>query len=380
MNRIEALEDFKSKISELKEQYIKEFENNFLENEEKVAHLLIDAIKTLNEKINKKDYKLSILQYELLRTNILDETYKIWLHGYNYLWYLDEESVYEEIDLKFLFEPFIRLKEELIKRKKIYIGKINNYDIEKIIFEVVYKCYMKLSSTIREYFWDFDEEEWIKDINLSEFYKVIWSEYQGNSEIIFAMDNKKKTVEDIKEAKMQDSKKLPFVYSVWKDSSFENIDLSKENLLFINFKGSTLKKVNFSESDIVTAQFKYTTHFNNDFSCGRVVGTSFEGSNLERCNFSESDVRSTYFHNCSIKDIDFKKSDLTLANFTKSDLYNVSFNKTILKNVDFRGCSFENVDFSEAILEGAIFNTDSVPFIHLTPEQLQDIYIDSEVL
>ena len=120
MNRKEALEHYKlNQAKVLIEECEKNFNINLSDNEEKIKAMLIEGIKAADKKAKKvqefhDDYRLYILQFELLRINIINETYKILIHGYNGLWYLDDNSVYEEIDLLFIFKPFIILKEELV--------------------------------------------------------------------------------------------------------------------------------------------------------------------------------------------------------------------------------------------------------------------------
>ncbi|MHC1686045.1 MAG: pentapeptide repeat-containing protein [Clostridiaceae bacterium] len=361
MNREEALIDFHDNFeNSLLEICRGKFQVNLESNEEKLREALINGIKGLNEKVIKaqekdKEYKITVLQFELLRINLLNDSYKILAHGYNHLWYLDKNSIYEEIDLKFLFEPFIELKEQLNKAKKPYLGKINQYDIQKIIFELAVQCFNSMSETVRAFFWNFDEEQWAFEGTFSEFYTIKWSEYQGSSETIFAMDITEKTTEQLIELKKEPEEKLPFVYSVWCNSSFIDGDLTKQNMLFINFKGSKLSDMNFSESTIVTSQFKDTE--------------------IKYCVFKEANLTAASFERAEIKHSKFDNAQLIGADFRKSSLRDTTFKNADLKRADFTDASFENVSFEGADVEDAIFNAQDVPFLHLTPEQLQTIYI-----
>jgi uncharacterized protein YjbI with pentapeptide repeats len=362
MNREESLEEFKEKVvKNLAEESKLSVEKNFKYNEEKVRELIIKGMKNLIKRAKesreeKDENKIAVFQFELLRINIINESYKILIHGYNSLWYLDSDSIYEEIDLSFFFKPFIRLKEKLIKEKRIYMGKVNDYDIQKIIFELTAKCYMSMSEAIRNLLWNLDEEEWMKESSIGDFYTVKWSEYQGKSETLFAMDNREKNIKELLELKKQPGEKLPFVYTVWKNSTLEDGDLTKQNMLFINFKGSKLKNINFSECDMIRGQFKDTKVKRCIFTNARVIGTSFENSKVE--------------------DSDFSNVDCTGVDFRKSELTHVDFSNSNLKNSNFINAKFKNVSFEGANLEDAIFSSKDIPFINLTSEQLQTIYID----
>ncbi|OOM76180.1 hypothetical protein CLPUN_27930 [Clostridium puniceum] len=362
MNRQEALEHFKANVSEnLVKEYRLKFEEYFEENEEKVKKLLIDGMKKLIKKAKEfdeteKDYKIGVFQFELLRINILNESYKIFAHGYNSLWYLDKDSIYEEIDLKFLFELFIDLKEKLIKEKKIYMGKVNKYDIQEIIFNLAVECYNDISISIRSWFWNLDEEPWMKENFIETFYTVKWSEYQGKSEILFAMDNRQKDINELLELKKQPEEKHPFVYTVWKDSKLEVGDLTKQNMLFINFKGSRLKEINFSESYIIKGQFK--------------------AAKIQHCEFENSKLGGASFENAIIQDSNFRSAECIGVDFSNSELSYVDFTNAKLKKSAFIGAKLKNVSFEGADVEDAVFSEKDIPFIHLTSEQLQTIYID----
>lgn len=382
MDRAEALKHFEENIVK---KALEECRNEFIEilnsNEEKFGRLLIKSIQNLNKKAleNKnidENYRLGVLQFEFLRSSILNESYSILLHGYNNLWYLDTNSIYEEIDLKFLSEPFINLKEKLIKEKQIYVGKINEYDVQKIIFDITAESYNSISELVRSFLWDLDEEQWINDMLFSDFYIIKWSEYKGKGETVFAMDNRKKTMDDLSKAKKIEKKKIPFVYSVWKESKFSDFDLSKENMLFVNFKGSILENINFSESDIVSGELKNTKIKKCNFENGRIVGTTFERSSVKMCNFKGCDLRSSDFNNALLEEVDFDNSNFEIGNFTETNLYKISFKKCNLKNADFTGAQFEKVDFEGADLKNVIFSREDIPFLHLSPEQIQDILIE----
>lgn len=361
MNREEALKDFKENVAKnLIEYSKKEFEKILVENEGALRLKFINEIEDLGSKVKEiqkkdKDYKIVVIQIELLRINVLNENYKIWIHGYNNKWYLDEDAIYEELDLKFLFNPFIELKKELIKAKKVYIGKINNYDIEEIIFETVAQCYNNMSTKAREWLWNLDENQWINEGVFSDIYIVKWSEYRSDSETIFAMDKREKTRDQLLELKDVQKEKLPFVYSVWRKSSLQDVDLNEEAMLFINFKESNLKNIGFENSVLIMSQFKDTKIKKCNFKNSKLIGTSFENALLEKCNFDEADV----------KGVNFKRAKLREATFKNSDLRGAVFIEATLENVVFEGANVEE----------AIFSEQQVPFLHLTPEQLQTIYI-----
>lgn len=135
MNREESLKEFKEKVVKtLEEESISVFEKKFKDDEEKVKEIIINGMKSLISKANEireEEKKIAVFQFELLRINILNESYKILIHGYSSSWYLDTKSIYEEIDLRFLFETFITFKEKLIKEKRIIWVKLMTMTFKK---------------------------------------------------------------------------------------------------------------------------------------------------------------------------------------------------------------------------------------------------------
>ncbi|OFS25008.1 pentapeptide repeat-containing protein [Clostridium sp. HMSC19A10] len=380
MNREEALEEFKTKIAP---NYIDKctikFEANLSKYEDEISKILINSIVKVNEKVKdvKKtnaNYAINILQYELLRTNVLDESFVIWLHAYNINWYMDEESVYEEIDFKFLFEPFIELRKSLISEKNIYIGKVNNYDIQKIVFNELRKCYYNMESYVREIFYDLDENKKISNVLFDEYYLIKWSEFRDESRTVFSMDYRVKDIEELKRFC-----KEPYIYPVFRKSRLEDFNINNTTLLYANFKESELTHVNMIQCISPRCEYSYVKFASNVIKNCVMTGSNFkdtkmntmifEDCNLVGCNFNNSDSMSVVFKNCNIEN----------SSFYNSSFYNVEFIKCNLRSVNFINSNFEKVNFEESNLKEAAFNEEVIPFLHISAEQLQDINVWGEI-
>lgn len=358
MNRDECLVEFNEKIvQKYLEEYCNKFHKNIERNTETIKNLIFNSLKDIcdSKNIITEEDKITVLQFEILRTDILNESYKIRLNGYNNLFYLDENPVSKYIDFKFLFNEFLEFKNKLIEESKVYVGKVNKYDIQKILFDVVIKCYINMSFEVRRWLWDFEEQNLLKKEALNDFYQIKWGEYQGISEVVFSMDNREKTIEDFKNLKKQSKSETPYIYTVWKNCEFKGIEEKEENLMFINFKGSLLQDSNFLKSQMITSQFK--------------------NSKIKGCKFINSILAGSVFENSIIENSKFNNSNLIGVNFNKASLKEVCFKGCNLKQSNFIDVKFEDVSFEEADLEGAVFNEEDIPFIKLSPEQLQTIVI-----
>lgn len=377
MNREEALVDFKKNVAgRLISDYKKEFENNINKNENKIFDLLVDSIVKLNDKVGKireikKDYLVKYIEFELLRTNILDDSFIIFVHGYDEKWYLDENCTYQEINLQFLFEPFIRLKDVLKKEKKRYVGKINDYDIQNIIFNIVRDCYYGMENMIKENFFDFDENNIEKDLFLAEHYYIKWTEYMDqNSKIVFSMDYKKKGTENLKAYIKQ-----PYVYPLFINSSLDKYKMQKQDMYYANFKGSSLSEINIGSCKMPRCIFAKThlkdCYFDNDVITGGVFKNAklenvvFDNCDLCACNFNFTDCYGLTFNNCNLDN----------ASFYKVSLSNISFDKCSMNQINFVDSNFKEMNFNGSNLKEALFCKDVIPYINISSQQLQDIYI-----
>ncbi len=353
-NREEALKEFKESIAkELINEVINTFKEKLTENSDLTQKLILDSIKEMIEKNPEK--KLMILQFELFRIDILNKTFKICLHGYDNLYYFDENPLENYIDLKFLFDDFTKLNENLITKSKGYVGKVNKYDVDETIIEAVMTCYKNMSLEVRRWLWDLDEEPFLNEGNMNDFYYIKWGEYQGDSEVVFAMDNREKSMEDFLKLKNQSEKNDVYIYSVWKKADFKTLSSIEDNLMFVSFKNSSFKDSSFTKCNMIMNQFK--------------------NSHIDNCIFEEDDLSGAVFENSTINKINFNNSTLLGTNFEKTKLCDVDFSGCDLRQASFINAKFSNVSFEGADLEEAIFNEEDIPFIKLSPEQLQEIYI-----
>ncbi|TCO68076.1 pentapeptide repeat-containing protein [Marinisporobacter balticus] len=326
MTREEALIDFEEAVKELLQKYEEGFHEDVRKNQSLFKDTVIDHLKSICEKVchfqkAHEAYKVKYFQFSILRTSIVNKTYTIYLNTYNQSWYLDDDTQYIEIDLSFLFKSLEELQRKLYEKSKPYIGKINKSDIEKIILRQAIEYNQYIAHIARLMLQNIDEEDWFEKVQKPDVYCIRWGAYQDQSELIFQMDTNKKTTNDFLEVLKltnDEANKDALVYTVFKDSEILDTLCIEKNMMFANFKGST------------------------------------------------------------INDCSFKQSMLLGANFKNTILKNVNFYKSNLRGATFVGATFKDISFENAQLEGAMFLREDVPFLHLSPSQLQDIYIEGE--
>lgn len=360
MNRKDAINAFEKKVvNKLTKICKEEFKENLNKNHEKLKEILVDGLRLLAKKVKdiqtlKPDYKLYLIEFEFLRVNVLNNTYKIYISGYNQSLFLDELAVNEEISLKFLFEPCLKLKNELLSKKAVYIGKINEYDIKIIIMKTAAECFEMIKEYARESMWNIDEENILDEDIMGNYYFIKWAEYHEKGEVIFSMDTRKKSIEQFADLKKYPEEKLMYTYTVWRNVDFKDCDVSKQKMFFINFMESTLTNINFESNYIIKSQFKKTEINKCCFDSCIAIKSSFENSRIKNSSFENADCRLVSFKNAELKEVNFKNCNLS--------------------NTSFINCKFKDVSFEDSVLEGAVFNENDIPFIHLSAEQLQSIY------
>lgn len=104
--------------------------------------------------------------------------------------------------------------------------------------------------------------------------------------------------------------------------SFEELtDLSG-----VNFSNTNLVNANFNYAILVNANFSGSHVDNADFSNADLRKTSFTGASLSNTNFSNADLRGAYFNDARLHETDFTGADLsTTLSLMQSKLEFYSF-------------------------------------------------------
>lgn len=318
MTRTEALEHFRLYVNTLWKDYEIHFWEALQKNKDTLEHIVQNGFLRLEQQIQQADKKEIVhFQFSLLRIDLLQNQYTVLLQASNVDWYLDEETISVSLDIGILFETLNYLRDELFSESKKYVGKVNKYDVQELVSEKIMAISPLIAHTLRFILRDIEQNKSFQMIPKADFWVIRWGEYRDQSEIILQVDHYEKTKEDWENAlKEIVQKEDSLIYSFWYRLEVKEGYLKNKQLHFIGFEESHLENINFESSAILGARFK-------------------------KC----------YLKNCSFKG-------------------------ALLKYSDFRTSHFENVDFSDANLTDAIFSEKDVPYLHLSPQQLQIIHIE----
>ena len=349
MDKINALKDFKDTIvQKAVKKYTCKFEENFDIHLDEVRNLILQSLKKLTNKYNQKfkeNYKITIFQFEMLKNSILDESFIVNLYCYNEKWCLEEETIIEKIDFKFLFEPFIEMKKVLKNEIKLYYGKIDNYYVQNIVNDAVKEAFINISGFVRFWLIQIEDNLRIEENFKLPFYLVKWSECESISDSILSINKKLHIINtDFKEKDNSCSLK-----------NDEIKDFKSSDMIFINLEDNKFEKVDFSESDIIRG------HLNNCY--------------FKDCKFCNSRLSGTILKNAIIENCNFENSSLVNVDFSNTTLNNVKFKNCDLSDSVFLGATFKSVDFENVQTENTLFAAKDIANIHinLTAEQSLNI-------
>ena len=199
-------------------------------------------------------------------------------------------------------------------------GAVNSYDIQNLFFDEIGVYNSILSQILRYRLREWEQKGIFDKVIRAPYWLLKWGEYRDSSEILVRVDRTEKDV------------------STWK------------------------KEIAKAAHEPETLIFSYWYQ-------GKYEGNTLEGL----------DMRFTVFEECGLKNITFKNCNLEGSRFPKSSLTGCRFENCILWGADFRTCSFEQASFEGSKLEVAVFPAKSIPFLDISAEQLQVLYMDREV-
>lgn len=320
MEREQALQKFKDETAELISSFREQISRHLLERGDRLESMIFQAMNDLGERMKQQEKEyVSFLYISVLKVDVLNRNYRFFLQGMNHRWYLDEEPAEVYFSAEDLYDPLNELWDNLIEKTHWYMGAINSYDIQHIIFEEIKFIDSTIAQILRYRLCNWEEKKLFADVTLAPYWLLKWGEYRDQAEFILHTDRTEQEEgywrQEIRKAIYKPEQ---LVFSYWYRGLYQDSELTELDLKFAVFEEARLENVQFNRCDM--------------------EGCRFTGSTLANCSFT----------GCN------------------------------LWGADFTAVSFENVSFSGANLTGAILPADSVPFLNLEPEQLQAVLLRRE--
>lgn len=320
MDRVTALKSYQETVSIRIPEFRSGMEEYLLQHSQELEDLVKNAVDLLGKEMERKGKEyVSFLYFSLLKTDLIQGKNRFLFHGLDMRWYLDEEPVEVYVDAGTLLEPLRQVWGFMDENNGGYGGAVNRYDIQNIFFDEIGIYNNILCQILRYRLRDWEQKGIFSSIALAPYWVLKWGEYRDSSEILVRVDRTEKQAD------------------MWK------------------------KEIGKAAREPETLVFGYW------------YKGEFEGNTLEGL-----DMRFTVFEECRLKKITFKNCNMEGSRFSKSMLMECRFENCSLWGADFRSSGFEKGSFEGSELTAAVFPAESIPYLDISAEQLQALYIDRE--
>lgn len=156
----------------------------------------------------------------------------------------------------------------------------------------------------------------------------------------------------------KDLSKREFVNCTFTNCNFSKCKLSSTDFIDCNFqncnfslallKQTGLKNIGFTNCKMVGIDFSVT----NDF----LFSVNFAHCIIDYSTFFKKKMKKTIFKHSSLKDVDFGDTDLSMAIFDNCDLLNTAFTASNLEKADFRTAKNYIIDPEKNKMKNARFS------------------------
>lgn len=302
MTRAEALKQFKDMHCKKEEALEKEFMDGVESGVDEIMKRILDAFGEIADQAQEQDKPMCVFfLFSLLRHDLQQDKARVRLDVMDAGWFLDQEPLYAELDLSFLFAPYFKWRTELLTDMRAYMGKINQYDVERMVQDEVMQAAGNLRQILRILFRGIEEQENFAAIPKGAFWEVQFGEYRDYSEPIIRVNREARSEEEWLE-KIEEEEDTPgrMQFSWWHGAELTGGNCREKDLEFIAFENCSLKEIDFEKAGM--------------------TGARFLGCKLEKCSFKQADLTQAEFDNCQFTDCDFTKAGLQQAVFSLEGL------------------------------------------------------------
>jgi hypothetical protein len=335
MTRDEALQHFQEHyvktVSQAKRLALEEY---YQKHREELVVGFYDSLRQICRRIQAMQAggekgKIRYLHYAMLRTAILDQTYRWRIDAYDFRWYRDEQECSAEYDASWAFRFLSGFERELEEPRRRYVNQVTKVELKQIFLkETIITCYyvtdlaryaLAQINLPREF------GEFSRDLVL----EVRAGEYFDISEVVYKEDTTEKEPREIREW-LKAKKEHEYSYEV-----LSGLDLSAGDYEGIDLGYTDLRESNLAQSNLQSA---------------RLLGAKCTGANLQGANCSFVDFRAVDFSNCNLREADFYGASGPAGLNLENNYLMPGFN-----GVNFKGADLTGADLRDSDLRGAIF-------------------------
>ncbi len=136
--------------------------------------------------------------------------------------------------------------------------------------------------------------------------------------------------------------------TTFKSSVFNNVLFKNINILIANFIDSELSNCDFSNAELYTTKFVSTEpkrFFKCIFDKASMTGCRFKNMTFDQCSFVGLKLNTCFFENCSFKGVDFTQANMFNVVFTSCEFYTEGYefpceNFDLMTNIQGVMCNF----------------------------------------
>ena len=245
MERETALQSYRDAVAGKIEDFRGSMEKHLLEHADYLENMVKSGMDSLGGQMIKqgKEY-VCFLYLSVLKTDLIAGKYRVFLHGLDMRWYLDDEPAEAYVDAKELFEPFECLRNALEEADSGYGGTVNRYDIQNLLFEELPLIDSMISQILRYRLRDWEEKGIFDKVVRSPYWLLKWGEYRDRSEFLIQTDRVEKPEsawkEELKKA-VHDPEKMMFSY--WYKGRCQGKSPQNVDMRFITFEDCVVQDV-----------------------------------------------------------------------------------------------------------------------------------------
>jgi uncharacterized protein YjbI with pentapeptide repeats len=306
---------------------------------------------------------LGYIHYSWLRTQLLEQDYRVLIETYDGNWYLDRRECVAEYDAAWLWRFWGDCVAELESKRQPYLDQITAADLELIARREVAKYGQYLVSLARYALNRAELEPEYGALVKEAECEVRVGEYQDLSEVVLKTDTRPKESREIKRwlARKTD---LEYSYEV-----LRSLDLSRGDYEGLDLRYCDLRECDFSDCNLQNAF---------------LLGTKFASSCLDRADLRGALLYEADFSHCSLKAANLSETEGPAGplpgpewqtpgfrgiNFQAADLTGAVFGDAVLAGADFRDAVVTETDFNGAALQEALFTVAARQQVRLTKKQ-----------
>lgn len=301
MTREEALKVFKQEHNQLLEQCQQRFIDDLPNKVPILMERINNAFASIRYQIEAQEKeKIVYFHFSLLRCDLLVRKFTILLQVQDIRWFLDPMPIDTSFSVDFLYENCVQTWNHLLDARKKYIGKVNSYDVDSMMTEMIFSCNRVVGNSLRYFFRDIEESAEFIAIPKEITWDIFWGEYRNEAILTARVARIPKTQKEWQSALQLDMEGTKLSESYWYRASLLSGDCSGKLLCFMTFEDCQLKNINFKAANLTGARFRNCL--------------------IEDCDFESAILNTTLFENCQWLNPNLLNAELNQAVFTKDSI------------------------------------------------------------